>query len=188
MQSFINALEYLIAQTQVNLPLVLYILGGLWAFNIVNFIIGKPFNLLGIYPRTWHGLIGIPISPILHGNLGHLFFNSIPLFFLMNFILLDGLYIFCFVTLGITLISGTIVWIIGRSAFHIGASSLIMGYFSYLLIQAYRHPSAYSVILAILCIYYFGGLLLQLFPSDVQVSWEGHVSGFVAGILVAQIL
>ena len=36
----------------------------------------------GIFPRTWSGLRGVILSPFLHGDLNHLYNNSIPLLFL----------------------------------------------------------------------------------------------------------
>lgn len=97
-------------------------------------------------------------------------------------VLLKGYPTFYAATLIIVLISGIITWLIGRRAFHLGASSLIMGYWSYLLIQAYFERTAMALILGAVSLYYFGGLLLSLFPEEPGVSWEGHVSGFIAGI------
>lgn len=87
----------------------------------------------------------------------------------------------------ITLVSGGILWLIGRRAIHVGASGLIMGYWGYLLVYAYQHPSILSYVLAIICIYYFGGLLLSIFPKEDSVSWEGHLFGLFAGILATVI-
>ena len=64
-----------------ELPFMGYILLVMWAVNIFNWVLGSPLNILGIYPRSLFGLIGIIFAPILHGNFNHLFFNSIPLFF-----------------------------------------------------------------------------------------------------------
>ena len=83
----------------------------------------------------------------------------------------------------IAVISGLAVWLIGRPGFHVGASNIIMGYWSYLLINAYQHPSIISLFLAILCIYYLGGLASSLITAEAGVSLEGHISGFAAGLL-----
>lgn len=168
-----------------NFISVCYLLGGLWLIQGVNTLLGKRLNYLGIYPRHLIGVPGIVFCPLLHADFNHLFFNSVPLFILMNLILSGGWYYFIVVTLGITLLSGFFIWCVGRPAIHVGASALIMGYWSFLLMNTYQHPSAFSLILAVLTLYYLGSLVIHLFPSEAGVSWEGHLSGFGAGILMA---
>lgn len=167
---------------KANIHQAILIVGLLWVIQIVNFILGYRLNIFGIYPRKIPGLIGIFCAPFLHGSFSHLFFNSIPLFVLIDFALANGLRQFQIITLIIMAISGLATWMFGRPGIHIGASSIIMGYFGYLLLNAYQHPSVMGVMLAIVCAYYFGGLLLSIFPQEEKTSWEGHLSGFLAGI------
>lgn len=182
MESFANTIVNLLQLATFNIPLVLMILAGLWLFNILNWSLDSPLNQLGIYPRRLRGLIGIPFSPLLHANGAHLFFNTIPLFILLDFVLLDGVQSAMWVTVWIVLLGGLIVWLIGRPALHIGASGLIMGYWGLMLSRAYYQPSVVSIILAIVMLYYLGSLLLSLFPTDADVSWEAHLAGFLAGL------
>ena len=109
LQSFLNKSQYY---------LIPWIFGFviLWALNIINWITGSKLNYWGIYPRHLIGLIGIPISPFVHQNFNHLFFNSIPLFVLGLVILTEGLQNFIGVSLGIILLGGLGVWIFGRRA------------------------------------------------------------------------
>lgn len=185
MEQIIIALQAIILSVKQNSAFVLSIIGLLLLINIINRIFGARLNIMGIIPRTIHGLIGIFCSPFLHRDFNHLFFNSIPLFVLANLVLLNGRTEFYIVSLMITVLSGFSIWLIGRRAIHIGASSIIMGYFGYLLANAYFQVTATTIILGILCLYYFGGLVLNLFPSERDVSWEGHVFGFLAGIATA---
>ena len=182
MDELLTQLQAILNAVKINLPLTLLIIGGLWLIHVINLCVGKKLNYLGVYPRRLPGLIGLPFFSFLHGDFNHLFFNSIPLFVLINFILLSGLIKFISITFTIIFLSGIGIWFFGRRAIHIGASSLIMGYWSYLLGHAYQHPSALTVILAILCVYYFAGLFFALFPAEEEVSWEGHLFGFLAGI------
>jgi membrane associated rhomboid family serine protease len=177
---------YAVASQQA--PLMLKIMGSLWGFNILNWVLGSPFNVLGIVPRTFHGLVGIFFSPFLHANFSHLFFNTFPLFALGLFILTQGLTIFLWVTGLIMLIGGFAVWLIGRSGNHIGASGVIAGYFGYLLASAYQQPSITTVFLGAVSIYYFGGIFFSLFPTEERISWEGHLTGFLAGLATVYIL
>ncbi|MDQ2993897.1 MAG: rhomboid family intramembrane serine protease [Pseudomonadota bacterium] len=189
MNDILAAFKELVAAMQENMLFILSAIGIMWLINFVNWwILGSRLFILGIFPRRLPGLIGIPCAPILHGNFNHLFFNSFPLFVLANMVLLKGFPIFFAVTAIVVFLSGIITWLIGRRAFHLGASSLIMGYWSYLLIQAYYERTAMALILGAVSLYYFGGLLLSLFPDERGVSWEGHLSGFLGGIAAFYIL
>ena len=170
---------------QANISLILMIVGGLYVIHFINWILGHRLAVLGIYPRKLWGLPGILFSPFLHGHFNHLFFNSIPLFVLGSFVLLYGVPTFYFVSITIILLSGLATWMFARKGFHIGASGVIMGYFGFLLLNAYHQETAMSIALAIVCLYYFSGLIFHLFPTEVKSSWEGHVFGFLAGVAAA---
>ena len=171
-------------QASLQTPFMIKLMLALWLFNLVNwYLAGSVFNLLGLVPRRLFGLMGIVFSPILHADFNHLFFNSFPLFILGLFVLVQGLAFFLWLSASIMFLSGSIVWLLGRTGNHIGASSLITGYFAFLLSQAYQDPGLISLILAGVSIYYFGGIFFSLFPSSQEVSWEGHLSGFWAGLL-----
>ncbi|EKD70992.1 MAG: rhomboid family transporter protein [uncultured bacterium] len=177
-----------VTQFKENLPISLYFLAILFGIHILNFILKYRLNILGIQPRAEWGFIGIPFSPFLHGNFSHLIFNAIPLFIFSNFILLQGANLFYIVTAIIILISGLLIWLFARPGIHIGASSLIMGYFGFIVIDIYLKPTALSIVIGLVALFYFGGMFSNLFPDrDKQISWEGHVFGFVAGIITAWI-
>ncbi len=177
-----SELDFFYISAHQQFPLMLKIIGALWIFNIVNWSLGSVFNNLGILPRAPRGLIGIIFSPILHANFNHLFFNSFPLFALALFVLSQGVTLFLWVTGLIMFMSGAAVWLVGRWGNHIGASSLIAGYFGYLLACAYHQPTIISLFLGAVSIYYFGGIFFSLFPTEEKVSWEGHLTGFLAGL------
>lgn len=177
-----HALDIIVASLAQNFHFVGGILLLLWGIHLINFALGYRLNVLGIFPRRAHGLIGIVFAPFLHGNVGHLLFNSIPLFFLANFILLQGREAFYCISLVVIVLSGLAIWLFGRRALHIGASAVIMGYFSNALINAYYQGTLVAIIIGALCLYYFAGLFLSLIPTEEKTSWEGHLFGFGAGI------
>lgn len=179
----VESLQQVMILTQQNMVFVLSVLGILWGIHILNRIVGYKLNIFGVYPRNLFGIIGIAAHPLLHGSFTHLFLNTIPLFLLMNFVLIGGIDQWICVTTLIVLISGALTWLFGRKAIHVGASTVIMGYFGYLIVSAYYNPSFMTVILSIISVYYFGGLFLSLVPKgEGNVSFEGHIFGFVAGI------
>ncbi|MCX7121230.1 MAG: rhomboid family intramembrane serine protease [Gammaproteobacteria bacterium] len=176
-------------QLKAYLPLSLGFVGLLLAIQIINWMLGYRLNILGIWPRKMFGWVGIPFSPFLHGNFTHLLFNSLPVFIFSNLILLQGQTIFFNVSIYIILISGFLTWLFGRKGIHVGASALIMGYLGFIVIGVYHKPSAMSVIVGVVCIYYFSGMFSNLLPAqDKRVSWEGHVFGFLAGIVTAYLI
>lgn len=182
-----DELDVFYAAASQQCPLMLKMMACLWGFNILNWSLGSPFNVLGILPRTPRGLLGIIFAPLLHANFTHLFFNSFPLFALGLFILSQGLSLFLWVSALIILMAGFAVWLVGRWGNHIGASSLIAGYFGYLLGSAYQHPTLTSLFLGGVSIYYFGGIFFSLFPTEERISWEGHLMGFLAGLATVYI-
>jgi membrane associated rhomboid family serine protease len=158
---------------------------AMWTIHLLNICTGMRLNALGLWPRHLSGLKGIIFSPFLHADVNHLFFNTIPLFLLTDFMFIATGTAFWQVSILIILISGILTWIIGRNAIHVGASSLIMGYWGFLLTLAIYQPTAFNVVIVIVMLYYLSSLFLNLFPSGEQVSFEGHICGVIAGILIA---
>lgn len=189
MDALVNDFNDLVFTIQTNLDLVLTIIGIIWGVYFVNnLMLGGALNILGLIPRSFSGLFGIFFSPFLHANFNHVFFNSIPLFALMNLVLLDSDIVFYIVTSSIVFWSGLFVWLLGRKAIHIGASGLILGYWSYCLFEIPNKGAVQAIVLGIVCIYQFGTLAMELVPSEKSTSWEGHLYGFISGIMTAYLL
>ena len=187
MNDLVQQLLLTVAALQKNLYFTLMIIAVLFGIHIFNFLCGYRLNYFGIYPRKIHGIPGIISTPLLHANFNHLFFNCIPLFVMVSFVLLDGMTTFISVTIIVTVLGGAATWLFGRRGVHVGASGLIMGYWSYLLIEAYQHPTVLSIALGIVCIYYFGSMILNVFPTRARSSWEAHLFGFLAGLAASYI-
>lgn len=186
LSSLVSQFSDTVALMKTNLPIVIEIICLLSLIHIVNFFVKYRLNILGIYPRSLFGLFGIVFSPFLHGNFGHLFANALPLFILINFVMLFGLDNFFDVSITIILIGGLGTWLFGRKGLHIGASSVAMGYWAYLLMYSYyQQATLLSVVLAIICLYYLGGLIVNIFPTETKSSWEGHLFGLIAGGIAA---
>jgi membrane associated rhomboid family serine protease len=185
MNEWLNQLNQLVISSRDNLPITLIMIGLLYAIQVLNTLLNGALNILGIHPRKLIGLPGIILAPFLHGNFEHLFFNTIPLFILLNVLLIYPMNEFVIILVSITVIGGALTWLFGRNAIHIGASGLIMGLWGFFLVGAIFHPSAVTIIVAVLILYYLGGLFLNLLPSDASTSWEGHVFGFIGGVAVA---
>ena len=158
----------------------------LWAIEIVNWATGHRLSQYGVIPRTAQGLIGIPLGPFLHGSVTHLALNTIPLLILGGLVILRGLRIFIKTSAFVVIVGGTLLWMFGRSAAHVGASVLIFGYFGYLVALGWYDRKIESFIVTVITILLYGGLVWGILPSAGRVSWEGHLFGMMAGIIAAR--
>lgn len=179
-----QSLELIIQATEYNYATLSKIFIVLWGAFILTSLIPH-LLLLGIIPRTVRGLAGIIFAPLLHGNFNHLFFNTIPLLVLSNFLLINGTEYFIKVTIFITILSGFLIWCFGKNGLHVGASALITGYWGLLVVNIVQLGTTTAVILGIISAYYFAGIFFGIFPSKKGVSWEGHLFGLLSGVLVA---
>jgi membrane associated rhomboid family serine protease len=170
------------------MPLV--VLTGLcWAvFLLNNLLLNGHLNQYGIRPRHIGGLPGIIWSPFLHGSLQHLLANTVPLSLLGGILCLRGKNEFGIVTVLGVVLSGGLTWLLGRNAYHIGASGLIFCFFSYLSALAFFERKIGTLLLSILCIVGYGGIIRGILPTSSAVSWEGHLAGFISGITLAWFL
>lgn len=183
-----NSLELIIIQTQNNSSTLAIILLIPWCFFLISRFIYRRILLLGIIPRHIRGLPGIFFAPLLHADFNHIFFNSIPLVVLSNFILINGLNYFLFVTFMITLISGIAIWCFAKPGIHVGASGLITGYWGLLVSNIYQNGTLTTLILGVISLYYFAGIFFGIFPKKKGVSWEAHLFGLLAGLATGYLL
>jgi len=159
----------------------------LWLVECVNALLDHRLNRWGILPRTLAGLAGILLSPFLHGSFAHLILNTLPLVTLGGFVALQGTRIFFAVSLWIILLSGAALWLLGRSAYHVGASSVLFGYFGYLVARGWCERSVTALLVALLTLVLYGGIVWGVLPTRPFISWEGHLFGLLAGVLVARL-
>ena len=160
----------------------------LWVIFLINDIFGLHLNDYGLIPRNIHGLSGIFAMPFLHGDLSHLFSNSIPLL-----VLLFSIFYFFHKKSGLILLmtwfmAGIFTWVIGTEGVHIGASGIVyaLAFFLVTISILKQEPKlmAYSLIIIFLYGSIVWGFFPQLFP-DKHISWEGHLAGAITGVTLA---
>lgn len=158
---------------------------AMWLVYFVDLAIPANLSQFGLVPRSIRGLIGIVTSPFLHGSFGHLVGNTIPLALLM-FLTISSRHRAWLAIATIIVLSGCALWVVGRSANHVGASGLVFGLSTYLITVGIRERKFGSLGIAILVTFLFGGTLIWgVIPSfGGQVSWDGHMCGAAAGFLV----
>ena len=158
----------------------------MWLVKVIEVLFETDFSNFGIYPLSAKGLIGILFSPFIHADFKHLFNNSLPLFFL-------GVALFYFyseVALKIFFqtffLTGFLVWIAGREAWHIGASGVVYGLASFLFFSGILRRHLRLIALSLLIVFLYGSMVWGIFPGVyINVSWESHMLGFLSGVVLS---
>ncbi|MFC5050838.1 rhomboid family intramembrane serine protease [Rubritalea spongiae] len=175
-------------KTRTERPTFLYLLDLVllaWVIEAVDqFLLGGWLDRFGIHPRNPYGLIGIPLMPWLHGGFAHLSSNTLP-FLTLGYIMIksEGRRFF-YSSAVIILLGGIGTWLIaGPGEVHIGASGLIYGYFGYVMTRAIIESRPLWLFTGILVALFYGSMLFGVIPSkDLPISWQGHLTGMLAGI------
>ncbi len=162
----------------------------IWALEIVDqLLFGGALDMLGIRPRTLGGLRGILLAPFLHGGFAHLAANTVPLVILGWMVMMRETKDIFVVSAVTAVIGGLGIWLFGGAgSVHIGASILIFGYLGYLLFRGWFDRSVASMVGSIAVAVLYGGLVFGVLPGQPGISWEGHLFGFVGGVLAARLL
>ena len=163
---------------------VLILIALIWIVEVVNLLLGHRLVSWGILPRSITGLIGIPLAPMLHNGFWHAVSNTVPLLILGALTLAGGKRRFWETTVNVTLLSGALVWLFAREAYHVGASGLVFGYFGVILARAYIERSITAIAISIVTVVAYGGLIFGILPLRSYVSFESHLFGLIAGFAV----
>ncbi len=153
----------------------------MWMAFSLEFFYGFNFSHFGI-----EGLLGILVAPMIHGNRLHLVSNTIPLLFLGTALF------FFYEKIGRTVffrcyfITNILVWLLSpRMSFHIGASGLIYGLSSFLIVFGFLRRDFLSLLISVGVIIAYGGIFYGILPTDSSISWESHLAGAVVGMVTA---
>lgn len=166
----------------LNLSLVaLIVLAGVFFLQAQ----GLDTGALSIRPQDPAGLVGILSAPLLHGSLGHLAANGFAVLVLGT---LAGT-VFPRATLRalpiLWLGAGLGTWLIGTGGMHIGASGVTHGFGFLVFTLGLLRRDRPAVAAALIAFFLFGGMLVAVFPTEIGVSWEYHLSGAISGVLAA---
>lgn len=172
-------------KTRLSLFIPLLITFSMWIVKSIEWLFDLSFHSYGVRPRSIEDIYHIFISPYIHKDWEHLWANSIPflvlswaLFFFYRKIATKTLLI-------MYLLSGLILWYIGRNAFHIGMSGIIYALATFLITSGLIKKNYRLTALSFIVIFLYGSLFWGLFPILDEVSWEGHLSGTIVGLTLA---
>lgn len=164
--------------------------GIFWLVEIIDrFGFRGRLDLLGIVPHSFIGLRGILFAPFLHGSFGHLIANTIPFLILGWLVMLQETSDFFIVTIITMVVGGLGVWLFAiPGTIHVGASILIFGYLGFLLFRGYFQRNFPSIVLSIFVGLMYGSLIWGVLPTRPGISWQGHLFGFLGGVLAAKMI
>jgi membrane associated rhomboid family serine protease len=172
-----------------GLALLAGIVALMWVMEVINTADSNGLNSDGIWARNFGHLWGIFTSPFLHASFQHLISNTIPFVFMGVIIALRGAARLGMVTAIVILVGGLGTWLIAPAGVPtIGASGVVFGYATYLLTRGIFDRSLLELLTGLIVGVVWGGALLSSLVPHTGISWQGHLSGAIAGVLAAWLL
>jgi membrane associated rhomboid family serine protease len=160
----------------------------IWVIQLSNWGLDLDLERFGVRPRRLTGLPGILLAPLVHAGFTHLIANSLPLVVLGTTILhlypKSALRVLPAVYLG----PGVAVWLFGRSSIHVGASGLVYGLFSYILVAGIIRRDRRAIAASLLVCFMYGALVWGVLPIKPAFSWETHLAAALIGVVLAIML
>jgi membrane associated rhomboid family serine protease len=165
------------------------LLAVLYLSEALDTVVSGRLDRHGIQPRELDGIDGVLWAPLLHGGWAHLVSNTVPLLVLGFLLALSGVRTWLQVTAVVWVVGGVGVWLLGGpDTNHIGASGVVFGWLTYLVVRGVFSRSLKQIALGILVFAIYGSVFWGVLPGRPGVSWEGHLFGALAGALAAWLL
>ena len=170
---------------------VLVLVAVMWAVELVDAVLPVTLDRLGITGRTPSGLLGIPAAPFLHVGFGHLLANTVPFVVLGLLVAWRSKDRFWGVLGVIVVLGGLGVWLLtSPSTVTLGASGVLFGFAAYLVTAGVLTRHWVDVVVAVGVLAVYGTMLTGVLPFAVPpgVSWLGHLTGALSGVVAAVLL
>ncbi len=162
----------------------------IWSVFLINiFYFGGLLVYLGIHPLDTAWLPGLFFAPLLHGDINHIVSNSLPGAIFCFLIGYSGARVFWEVTAIVGVVGGAGTWIFGGvGTNHIGASGLVYGWLTYLIVRGVFNRSFRQVLLGLILGFFYSSLIWGVLPLTPGVSWQAHLFGAIGGILAGMVI
>lgn len=160
----------------------------------INWATDYRLDQFGIDPRSWEGLLGVLVAPLLHGSWAHLWANLVPLVIMGVLIMLSGVRQFVAVTVLVWLVSGLGVWLVSPSnTTTVGASGLVFGWLAFLIVRGIWTRNWKHILLGLVLLAVYGSIfwtgIITVAVADISgvvtTSWQAHLFGAIGGVLAA---
>ena len=162
----------------------------MWIVEVINALDANRLDTAGgLYARNVDHLWAIFTSPFLHAGFGHLIGNTIPFIFMGAIIALRGAARLALVTLIVIIVGGLGTWLISPSGTDtVGASGIVFGYAGYLLTRGLFDHSVGELLTGAIVGVLWGAVLIASLIPHGHVSWQGHLTGALGGVIAAWLL
>jgi membrane associated rhomboid family serine protease len=171
------------SKSMLTIPVLYIVL--IWMLYFIEIKFGYNFNKYGVFPRDFKGFRGVFLTHFIHSNTKHLFNNSIPLFLLLLSVFMFYKEVALKVLVYGGILTGFLTWVIARESYHIGASGVVYLLFSFVFFSGILKKHFRLVAVSLVVIFLYGSMIWYVLPIKDGMSWEGHLSGFVVGLLFA---
>ena len=178
--------EYSLKPAMLPALLVLVIM---WLSYWADFLFTTDLQRYGLEALSTRGLRGIIWMPWIHAHndIKHILNNSLPTFLLMTLLFYSYRAVAWRVFLFSWIFTGLGLWFIGGSngAIHIGMSGVIYALAGFLFTSGVLRKYLPLQALSLFIIFLYGSMIWGIFPTQPRVSWQGHLSGLIVGIILA---
>ncbi len=173
--------------TGISFAIAFSVVLFMWVVFALDYLLELELYRFGVHPGEWEGLIGVITSPFLHSttDIGHIINNSLPAFVLTWLMFYHYRKIAFKSYLLIYILAGLGTWFLGKPSYHIGMSGVIYGLTSFLVFSGFFRKNMRVAAISLFVVFIYGSMVWGILPIKVGVSWEGHLSGLFAGIMVA---
>ncbi len=162
------------------------LVAGMWGLEVIDYATLHSLDQFGITPRNFGDFFDILLAPWLHFGWAHLIGNSVPFLVLGTLIYLSGRAQYLTTLVFSILASGLTVWLISPPQTNtLGASGVVFGFVTYLLVRGFFNRRIGQILLAVVVFMVYGGVLWGVLPTAAGVSWQAHLGGAVGGVLAA---
>ncbi len=182
----------LVVSTRRRIQVVTRSVAWLWVIETVDQLVFRGgLDAYGIRPLSPGGLLGIPLAPLLHSGFGHLMANTVGWLVLGFLATTRRIADFWVVVAVSTLVGGVGTWLFGGiGSVHIGASGVVFGFLGFLMGRGIWERKFGTIFLSMVVTALFGSMLWGMVPiiAGAGISWQGHLFGWIGGLLVARTL
>lgn len=167
----------------------LLLLAVMWIIFLVDRFFHLDLYRYGVKPQTIEGIKGILFMPFIHGqkDYSHIINNSVPIAVLLGTLIYFyreiALYVILFIWIG----GGFLLWYFAGNVntYHIGMSGVIYGLFGFLILSGFFKKYLPLQAISFFVAFMYGSMIWGILPTEERISWEGHLSGFLIGLLLA---